>query len=73
VASGGLLRPNRSSAGYRIYSERDLETLEEIDAEREARDQTDAEEALAQTRERARSFVDSGVLEFIKRARAARG
>lgn len=26
----GLLRPKRSSAGYRIYSERDLETLEEI-------------------------------------------
>jgi DNA-binding transcriptional MerR regulator len=43
------------------------------DAEPQARDQTDAEEALAQTRERARSFVDSRVLEFIKRARAARG
>jgi MerR family transcriptional regulator, thiopeptide resistance regulator len=26
----GLLRPKRSSGGYRIYSERDLETLEEI-------------------------------------------
>jgi DNA-binding transcriptional MerR regulator len=26
----GLLRPKRSSAGYRIYSERDLEALEEI-------------------------------------------
>jgi DNA-binding transcriptional MerR regulator len=26
----GLLRPQRSSAGYRIYSARDLETLEEI-------------------------------------------
>jgi DNA-binding transcriptional MerR regulator len=25
----GLLRPKRSSAGYRIYSQRDLETLEE--------------------------------------------
>jgi DNA-binding transcriptional MerR regulator len=26
----GLLKPRRSAAGYRIYSERDLETLEEI-------------------------------------------
>jgi len=26
----GLLKPRRSSAGYRLYSERDLETLEEI-------------------------------------------
>jgi DNA-binding transcriptional MerR regulator len=26
----GLLRPTRSSAGYRLYTERDLETLEEI-------------------------------------------
>jgi DNA-binding transcriptional MerR regulator len=26
----GLLKPRRSTAGYRIYSERDLETLEEI-------------------------------------------
>ena len=26
----GLLRPRRSTAGYRIYTERDLETLEEI-------------------------------------------
>jgi MerR family transcriptional regulator, thiopeptide resistance regulator len=26
----GLLRPRRSRAGYRVYSERDLETLEEI-------------------------------------------
>jgi DNA-binding transcriptional MerR regulator len=43
------------------------------DAEREARDQADAEGALAQVRERVKSFADSSVLEFIKRARAARG
>jgi MerR family transcriptional regulator, thiopeptide resistance regulator len=43
------------------------------DAEREARELTDAEEALAQVREQIQSFADSGVLEFITRARAARG
>ena len=26
----GLLKPRRTTAGYRIYTERDLETLEEI-------------------------------------------
>ena len=43
------------------------------DAERETRELTDAEEALAQVRERIKSFADSSVLEFITRARAARG
>lgn len=43
------------------------------DAEREARALTDAEEALAQVRKRIASVADSSVLEFITRARAARG
>jgi DNA-binding transcriptional MerR regulator len=41
------------------------------DAERDA--PTDAEDALAQIRERIKFFADTGVLEFINRARAARG
>lgn len=43
------------------------------DAERATRELADVEEARAQVRERIKSFAGSDVLEFIKRARAARG
>jgi MerR family transcriptional regulator, thiopeptide resistance regulator len=43
------------------------------DAAREAGDLTDADKALARVRERARSYADSDVLDFIRRARTARG
>ena len=43
------------------------------DALRETGDLTDAEDARARVRQRASSFADSDVLDFIRRARAARG
>jgi hypothetical protein len=43
------------------------------DAARESADVTKASEALARVRERIATFADSDVMEFIERARAARG
>ena len=67
----GLLKPRRTTAGYRIYTERDSKPSRRFDG-RDGQAPVDAEAAFARASQWSESYASPEVLEFIQRLRAAR-